>query len=279
MSITLTHAITLQSPWGQCITHGTKRIENRSWQPRQVPIPCWLGLHTGHTHQKQAVLDLDAAGLHIYDQAHHHPGCITALVHISDVVTDSDDVWFDGQCKGWVIDQVIVLNEPVPTRGNRNLWPISKDALVEIARQVHQVVLPKQNAAGVVHAARAPFDIYIGRAFSGHPSSPWRNQFKVTTDDQTTRTDMVLAFCRDLLTNPKLDDVHQLRGQVLGCWCAPLLCHGHVLVRLAHSDHPGLELENIIYSLTHHPKATQLALVTNPLTNDLLQPGLFEGVC
>jgi hypothetical protein len=28
----------------------------------------------------------------------------------------------------------------------------------------------------------------------------------------------------------------ELRGLVLGCWCAPRPCHGDVLVRLANAD-------------------------------------------
>jgi len=29
----------------------------------------------------------------------------------------------------------------------------------------------------------------------------------------------------------------ELRGKVLGCWCAPKACHGDVLVSLANAGH------------------------------------------
>ena len=30
-----------------------------------------------------------------------------------------------------------------------------------------------------------------------------------------------------------LDQVHELKGKILGCWCKPLPCHGDVLAELA----------------------------------------------
>src|SRR3546814_12193047 len=30
----------------------------------------------------------------------------------------------------------------------------------------------------------------------------------------------------------RLDDLPELQGKLLGCWCAPELCHGHILSRL-----------------------------------------------
>lgn len=30
-----------------------------------------------------------------------------------------------------------------------------------------------------------------------------------------------------------MKDLHELKGKVLGCWCAPNSCHGDVLTELA----------------------------------------------
>lgn len=30
-----------------------------------------------------------------------------------------------------------------------------------------------------------------------------------------------------------MGDLHELKGKTLGCWCAPLACHGDVLAELA----------------------------------------------
>lgn len=33
-----------------------------------------------------------------------------------------------------------------------------------------------------------------------------------------------------------LADLHELKGKVLGCWCAPKQCHGDVLAELANKS-------------------------------------------
>lgn len=48
------------------------------------------------------------------------------------------------------------------------------------------------------------------------------------------REESVSLYCRRLLDAPELLAlVPPLRGLTLGCWCAPKLCHGHVLAVLA----------------------------------------------
>ena len=77
----------------------------------------------------------------------------------------------------------------------------------------------------VVHCKKSPFDIYIGRP------SKWGNPFKIGVDG--TREEVVQKFREYILSNPIQDDLHELRGKVLGCWCTPLSCHGDVLAELA----------------------------------------------
>lgn len=83
-------------------------------------------------------------------------------------------------------------------------------------------------SAAVVHMKRAPFDVYIGRP------GPWGNPFVIGRDGD--RDEVIRRYEAWLLEQPDLVvRLPELRGKVLGCWCAPRHCHGDVLVRLANS--------------------------------------------
>jgi hypothetical protein len=77
----------------------------------------------------------------------------------------------------------------------------------------------------VVHV-RYPSDVYIGRP------SKWGNPFPITaTEDRAT---VIAKYEMWIMTQPDLlAALPELRGKRLGCYCAPLPCHGDVLARLA----------------------------------------------
>lgn len=82
----------------------------------------------------------------------------------------------------------------------------------------------------VVHCKRAAFDLYIGRP------SIWGNPFIIGRDGD--RAEVIQRYEQWIVTQPRLmEQVHQLHGKVLGCWCSPLACHGKVLVKLASRAH------------------------------------------
>lgn len=62
----------------------------------------------------------------------------------------------------------------------------------------------------LVHCKKEAFDIYIGRKNGKLEQSKWANPYVIGIHG--TR--------------------HELNGKTLGCWCAPLSCHGEVLVEL-----------------------------------------------
>lgn len=75
-------------------------------------------------------------------------------------------------------------------------------------------------------------DIYIGRPSDwGNPYSHEGNtlaKYKVKT-----RQEAVEKYEEYILSRPDLlARIKELEGRVLGCWCVPALCHGHVLLRL-----------------------------------------------
>ena len=77
----------------------------------------------------------------------------------------------------------------------------------------------------VVHCKREHYDVYIGRG------SKWGNPYSIGVDG--TREIVIAKYKRWLLNQPPLlNELGQLKGKVLGCWCKPLACHGDVLVEL-----------------------------------------------
>ena len=81
----------------------------------------------------------------------------------------------------------------------------------------------------VVHCKQSSFDVYIGRP------SKWGNPFEIGRDgDRET----VIRKYRDWIqTRPDLiAALPELKGKVLGCWCAPKACHGDVLSELANTQ-------------------------------------------
>jgi hypothetical protein len=103
----------------------------------------------------------------------------------------------------------------------------------------------------VVHCRKEPYDIYIGRP------SKWGSPYTHKQDGKTiakyvvrTREEAVKAY-REWITvgdgKHLLNDLHELQGKVLGCWCKPLACHGDVLVELVSklSENPDREIKDI----------------------------------
>jgi len=77
----------------------------------------------------------------------------------------------------------------------------------------------------VVHVNKDEYDIYIGRP------SKWGNPFSIGIDG--TRKEVIEKYEKYILGNKELmNDLHELEGKILGCWCKPKACHGDVLVKL-----------------------------------------------
>ncbi len=81
----------------------------------------------------------------------------------------------------------------------------------------------------VVHCKRSSYDVYIGRP------SKWGNPFEIGKDG--TRDQVIQRYAEWILKQPTLmAALSELRGKVLGCWCAPKACHGDVLHALANKE-------------------------------------------
>lgn len=97
----------------------------------------------------------------------------------------------------------------------------------------------------VVHFKKYNHDVYIGRG--GKTTSKWANPYTHKDLDKTqakfqveSRKEAILKFEEHLLTSGLINDIEELRGKVLGCWCCnkpadgsekTFLCHGQVLAK------------------------------------------------
>jgi hypothetical protein len=54
-----------------------------------------------------------------------------------------------------------------------------------------------------------------------------------------TREEIIAEFEHDLYGSALINDIHELRGCDLLCWCTPKPCHGDALLRLANAAQPS----------------------------------------
>ena len=80
----------------------------------------------------------------------------------------------------------------------------------------------------VVNHQTEKHDVYIGRP------SKWGNPFRIGKDG--SRAEVIEKYRKYILGNEKLlNDLHELEGKILGCWCKPKSCHGDVLAELVNN--------------------------------------------
>lgn len=99
--------------------------------------------------------------------------------------------------------------------------------------------MSNKNQPAVVHCKREPFHVYIGRPMRGYRSEGWGNPFKIGRDG--TRGEVIAKYRAWISDQPELQArAHrELRGKILACWCAPLPCHGDVLLEIANGVDEG----------------------------------------
>lgn len=88
----------------------------------------------------------------------------------------------------------------------------------------------------VVHCKKDDYDIYIGRGSKwGNPfthlTGKTKAQYMVATREEAIES--YHAWITEGDGKHLLKDLHELKGKVLGCWCAPKDCHGRILVELS----------------------------------------------
>ena len=94
-----------------------------------------------------------------------------------------------------------------------------------------------------------PQNVYIGRRgivfvnSRRYPEadSKFANPFKISRDGRETREDVIQryrVYITDKINNGDItrEDLDNLRGKNLGCWCRPEACHGDVLLDILNTN-------------------------------------------
>lgn len=90
----------------------------------------------------------------------------------------------------------------------------------------------KTRVVNIKNHQKTANDVYIGRG------SKWGNPF-THSEGKTlakfkvaTREDAIIEYEKYLRNSPLLNELHELKGKTLVCFCKPLSCHGDVIVKL-----------------------------------------------
>ena len=142
--------LTLRMPWSWAICHAGKRIENRTWRPNpwKVRDGLWLAIHCGKSVDgdmepevvQRAQAYRRSAGLEPFPKMTRRmlradAGKIVAVARVAGTVTASLDPWFVGPL-GWVLENVVVLAEPVARTGALGLWKLDPKVLSAVIGQL-----------------------------------------------------------------------------------------------------------------------------------------------
>lgn len=95
---------------------------------------------------------------------------------------------------------------------------------------------PSGSTKLVVHCKKERYDVYVGRP------SQWGNPFSDKPKSKAeikvdTREEAIACFREWVMGQPEMIEriKRELRGKVLGCWCAPKACHADVLAEIANT--------------------------------------------
>ncbi len=118
-----------------------------------------------------------------------------------------------------IVDEGLAFDAPAGVMTDDLLARLRAD------REGLRAALAGPSVGRVVHCKREPFDVRIDR------KSKWGNPFVIGPDGD--RAEVIAKYRRWIVGRPELmAALPELRGKVLGCWCAPLACHGDVLIEL-----------------------------------------------
>ena len=101
---------------------------------------------------------------------------------------------------------------------------------------------PRPMKTVVVNLRIEYYTKYIGRAYY-HPGNKFANPYKIGPDG--TRADVLAKHKKDFYENPELQAAvwQELRGEILGCFCKPLACHGDTYVEYIRNREERIEDE------------------------------------
>ncbi len=136
------YAITLYRPWSWYVSHGPKRVENRTWppDPAQLKPGDVLAIHAGQGWDKcfypdgRTMPSWAPGSWPQHPRSEAIPTGIVALVVFagatagtvaSDSLGPGVSEWWRGPW-GWLLGQVCAI-DPVPCSGKQGLWVVPED--------------------------------------------------------------------------------------------------------------------------------------------------------
>ena len=63
-------------------------------------------------------------------------------------------------------------------------------------------------------------------------SSPWANPFTVKKFGRDKSLQLYETWLRDKIHKEGTHEFLKLKNKVLGCWCSPDKCHGHIIIKI-----------------------------------------------
>ena len=158
--------ITLWQPWATLWATGIKKVETRSWSLDRIQLPSRILIHAAARPIKQLELDgicedLPKSMHAAIDSLKYPTGCIVGICTLQSAERMSRDViintspiervlglWDIGRW-AWFSSDPILLDSPIPCRGNQLFWTPSREILDLVKSQLEGQGLPVEYILGM----------------------------------------------------------------------------------------------------------------------------------
>lgn len=147
-------ALTVHQPWAWAISVAGKDIENRDWAPPAGIIGQRIAIHAGKKYDEPAwtylsdptTSPIDRARLScdgtfdVPDADEAVRGAVVAVATVTGRMWRGEGQiphwpWYCGPC-GWILQEVVALDTPVPCRGRQKLWVLPAEVEAAVRAQL-----------------------------------------------------------------------------------------------------------------------------------------------
>jgi len=114
-----------------------------------------------------------------------------------------------------------------------NISPEESD--LRIIKSVLKINFVLRNKLGITLKEDSPIEMFlefIEKLSKFLPAKKMANKKTIVVNPDGTREDVIAKHKKDFYDNPKLQEAvwYELRGEILGCFCKPLACHGDTYI-------------------------------------------------
>ncbi|RYZ67294.1 MAG: hypothetical protein EOP05_17910 [Proteobacteria bacterium] len=124
------YALSLDQPFAHMIVHLKMNVESRTWSTERRGT---IAIHaTAKKSKHEFDWVLENFGIQLNPNEVDR-GAIVGFADLVDVITEKQVTkktakWFIGPV-GYILENIVALKEPVPTKGNRKFWRLKGDEL------------------------------------------------------------------------------------------------------------------------------------------------------